>query len=534
MALDLPGTFGTDVRPARNDSGRKPWAKDPTEAGANNGTRVDATFVNDMIGLINRLAQVAGISATPGDDDLIAASIVALIGATQPATHNHDSRYYTESEINAAFQAVSAKGQASGYAGLDGSGKIPTAQLPDAILGAVAFQETWNANTNSPPLASDTGTKGHYYLVTTAGTTTLNGISEWAVGDWVIFDGIVWRKVDNTDAVAAVAGLTGSISASDLKTALAITVASITDMSANARSFSQAADYAAMRSTLGLGTAAVKAFGTGANQLVELDASSRLPAVDGSQLTNLPSAAALPPLRGLTLANNGTDATNDIDVAAGACTSDDGTMALTLASLCVKQIDVAFAEYASPGTASGGRASADNTTGAKWFHVFLIGGSGKNTQPFFATSLSPSLPSGFTTKRRVGSVYWNGSTLKAFQQVGDLFIWKAVSSDISASQGTSRSLYTVLAPTGVRSLYWCQANTGDTDTDYCWLASPDFTDTAAAIAANANLGATDAGSRRPVDLWIPTDASSQIAARGSGTINIVVNGKGYRDLERGY
>lgn len=49
-----------------------------------------------------------------------------------------------------------------------------------------------------------------------------------------------------------------------------------------------ATDAATARTNLGLGTAATKAFGTGANQLVELDASAKLPAVDGSQLTNLP------------------------------------------------------------------------------------------------------------------------------------------------------------------------------------------------------------------------------------------------------
>ena len=44
------------------------------------------------------------------------------------------------------------------------------------------------------------------------------------------------------------------------------------------------------RTNLGLGTAATQDTGTGANNIVKLDGSSRLPAVDGSQLTNLPSA----------------------------------------------------------------------------------------------------------------------------------------------------------------------------------------------------------------------------------------------------
>lgn len=152
---------------------------------------------------------------------------------------------------------------------------------------------------------------------------------------------------------------------------------------------------------------------------------------DHALLSN--GAGALPTFRasplpfgyyaGLTLSNNATDATNDIDVAAGAARDAADGMNLTMSATCVKQIDVAFAEYSSPGTASGGRDSTDNLTGAKWFQVFLIGGSGKNTQPFISTQTAPTYPSGFTHRRRIGSVYWTGSTLRGFIQTGKLFSW---------------------------------------------------------------------------------------------------------------
>lgn len=48
-----------------------------------------------------------------------------------------------------------------------------------------------------------------------------------------------------------------------------------------------AADAAAARTALALGTAAVLNVGTSANQIVQLDGSARLPAVDGSQLTGI-------------------------------------------------------------------------------------------------------------------------------------------------------------------------------------------------------------------------------------------------------
>lgn len=113
-------------------------------------------------------------------------------------------------------------GGANGVASLDGSGKVPTAQLPAAVAGALSYQGTWNASTNTPALASGTGTKGYYYKVSVAGTTTLDGISDWAVGDSVVFDGTTWDKINGADPeVLSVAGLTGAITAAALNSALA-------------------------------------------------------------------------------------------------------------------------------------------------------------------------------------------------------------------------------------------------------------------------------------------------------------------------
>jgi len=80
-----------------------------------------------------------------------------------------------------------------------------------ALVGGVYYKGTWNANTNSPTLTSSSGTKGWYYIVTVAGSTNLDGITDWKVGDWAIFNGTTWDKVDNTDAVSSVNGFTGAV-----------------------------------------------------------------------------------------------------------------------------------------------------------------------------------------------------------------------------------------------------------------------------------------------------------------------------------
>ena len=63
-------------------------------------------------------------------------------------------------------------------------------------LGALNYKGTWNANTNTPALASGVGTKGDYYVVSVAGATDLDGITNWGVGDWATFNGSVWQRVE--------------------------------------------------------------------------------------------------------------------------------------------------------------------------------------------------------------------------------------------------------------------------------------------------------------------------------------------------
>ena len=115
---------------------------------------------------------------------------------------------------NSTYQVTSEKGQPNGYASLDSNGKVPLTQINDALIGNVNYQGLWNAATNNPTLANppSSGTKGYYYIVSTAGSFA--GI-DFEVGDWIISNGSAWQKVDNTDAVSSVFGRTGNVTATN-------------------------------------------------------------------------------------------------------------------------------------------------------------------------------------------------------------------------------------------------------------------------------------------------------------------------------
>jgi len=70
-------------------------------------------------------------------------------------------------------------------------------------LGALNYKGTWNASTNTPTLTSSVGAKGDYYVVSVAGSTNLNGEILWGVGDWAVFNGSVWQRVEGGDTINA-------------------------------------------------------------------------------------------------------------------------------------------------------------------------------------------------------------------------------------------------------------------------------------------------------------------------------------------
>lgn len=193
-------------------------------------------------------------------------------------------------------------------------------------------------------------------------------------------------------------------------------------------------------------------------------------------------------ISGLTLSNNGTDANNDIDIAAGCATVTDGSAwhLATLGSTLVKQLDATWAV----GTNAGGldTGSEANST---WYHVWLIQRSDTGVVDvlFSASATAPTMPTNYDRKRRIGAIYNNSTgAIQAFTQHLDMFLWAERAKDVSAANpGTSAVLRTLSVPLGIKVLaHWVGTiiDNGYASVTYGLITSPDMTDVAAAADVN--------------------------------------------------
>lgn len=253
----------------------------------------------------------------------------------------------TFTPINAATLGV-----ANGTATLDSGGHLTAGQIPPALVGGLNYQGTWNATTNSPTLASSTGTKGFYYKCSTAGTTTLDGISVWNVGDDAVFNGSTWDKIDGlANEVVSVAGHTGVVT---LALATDLTDVVISSVSNGQALTWDSASSKWKNTTLGGGSGTVTSMSS-ANSAITVASATTTPVI-----TFVPSAVLLSTLGGsLTMSQlspSGTDGFVIMTVA--------GAAAWTVPSLA----NLGLAATANP-AANGTAAPGTSTLVSRGDHV---------------------------------------------------------------------------------------------------------------------------------------------------------------------
>jgi len=111
-----------------------------------------------------------------------------------------------------------------------------------------------------------------------------------------------------------------------------------------------------------------------------------------------------------------------------------------------------FASVWTPGN-NGGALDTGSTTAATWYHVYVIMNPTSGAVDVLASvsASSPTLPSGYTLYRRIGSVRVTGSTLVwNIQQYGDKFLYPSYIQDyVNGSIGTTVQLINTTVPYGV-------------------------------------------------------------------------------------
>src|SRR5210317_1693254 len=168
-----------------------------------------------------------------------------------------------------------------------------------AVVGGVTYQGTFDA---SAPADLSNATKGDLYIISVAGT--YQG-QTWAVGDHLLInadmggtlDPAKIDKVDNTDSVTSVAGRTGAVTHSTADISGLATVASTgaySDLTGapTLATVATTGAYSDLTGTPTLGTASAEDVGTSAGNVIQLNGSAQLPAVDGSLLTGITASVA--------------------------------------------------------------------------------------------------------------------------------------------------------------------------------------------------------------------------------------------------
>lgn len=249
-----------------------------------------------------------------------------------------------------------------------------------------------------------------------------------------------------------------------------------------------------------------------------------------SNLTLLLDTTFLPGfLAGLTLSNNVSDSTNDIDIAIGSAVDSTSAYFMKLGTGLTKRIDAAWAVGTNQGWLDTGTVSGGN-----WYHVYLIARSDTGVVDSICSlsATSPTLPANYDYFRRIGAVFY--STLPgilAFNQQGDTFLWSVIREDYDSTIGTTASLIPVTAPLGVKTTAIVRGMMSGASPEAIIISSPDQSNEAPSSTFNTSPAYDMTGATANVaNVNIRTDTSSQIRARATANVtSFALYTKGYID-----
>lgn len=231
-------------------------------------------------------------------------------------------------------------------------------------------------------------------------------------------------------------------------------------------------------------------------------------------------------IAGLTLSNNGSDATNDIDIAAGEATDTSVACVMRLSSSLTKRLDAAW----SVGTGNGGL-----DTGAianDVYHVWLIRRSDTGVvDALFSTSAtSPTMPTNYDQKRRIGSIVRSGGSILTFSQLGDEFLITPVNAFNVSNPGTSAVSQTISSlPDGIKVIAILNLSLinltdgGDIQVLFSSLDQSDVVPSSTIFSLRHQATGAGTDQHDSGQFQIRTNTSGQIRYRANGTVDADVS-----------
>lgn len=223
---------------------------------------------------------------------------------------------------------------------------------------------------------------------------------------------------------------------------------------------------------------------------------------------------------GLTYANNGSDATNDLDIAAGGCVDATGADVITVSAL-TKQSDVAWAV----GTNAGGLDTG--AVGNSDYYIWAIKrvDTGVTDILYSLSSTAPTMPANYTLKRLIGWFKRVGGTIVAFHtyetEGGGLELaWDSPTLDVNLANTltTTRRTDAVKVPLNfsvIASLNVGLYDAGALSTNYIYC--PDATDLSPAGQATplSTISVITTATTQHALCKVRTSSTGTIAAKSS-------------------
>ena len=276
------------------------------------------------------------------------------------------------------------------------------------------------------------------------------------------------------------------------------------------------AEAAATETTAGISTEATQAEVNAGTVTGEFISPAKLTAAS-TVAHSLQAALPRSYLAGLSLANNGTDPTNDIDIAVGACRDDANAANIVLASALTKRLDANWVVGTNQGMLDTG------AVGNGTYHLWAIRRSDTGVVDILASlsASAPAMPASYDQKRRIGPILRESAAIVPFVQDGDLFQRKTTVGDLAVGNpGTSAVTRTLSVPTGINVRARVQTGINSTTTGlshiYVYLSDLAATDEAPAVGlADASTG-DDAGTglmNGAGNKEVRTNTSAQVRSR---------------------